>query len=86
MNTRAFLLTALVGGSSTLTAASTAVAQETPAPNIEVVRDGQGRRCTIDRSAPQLRSGPTWTCEEPNGERVRVRVLPQPVVRESPAR
>ena len=81
MNPRAFLLTALLGSS-----ASTAIAQESPAPNIEVVRDGQGRRCTIDRGVPQLRSGPTWTCEEKSGERVRVRVLPQPVVRESPAR
>jgi hypothetical protein len=85
MNPRAFLLTALLG-SSTSTAASTAIAQDTPAPNIEVVRDGQGRRCTINHSAPQLRSGPTWTCEEPNGERVRVRRLPEPVVRESPTR
>lgn len=81
MNPRAFLLTALLGSS-----ASTAVAQETPAPNIEVVRDGQGRRCTINHSTPRTRVGPTWTCEQPDGTRVRVQVLPQPVVRESPRR
>ena len=94
MNTRAFsrkesqqllLLTALLGSSIT-TAASTAHAQEIPAPDVEVVRDGLGRRCTIVRSAPVLRSGPTWTCVDANGVRLRVRVLPEPVVRESPPR
>ena len=78
MDTRTLLLAALLG-TGTATAAGAAAAQDAPDPSngrAREIRDEHGRRCWQD-DGPVLRSGPTWTCEDAEGRRERVRVRPR---------
>lgn len=82
MDIRSLLVAALLGTTTAAAsgaASSTAAAQDAPdrtEPRRDEFRDEHGRRCW-QSGGPVVRTGPTWTCEDAQGNRERVRVRPR---------